>query len=38
MNVAIKDTDTKTVASRTMGVCESCGEKAYAEAVKAAGF
>lgn len=38
INVIIKDLETKTVASRTTGCCESCGVKAYEAAVEAAGF
>lgn len=36
LSIQVRDVDTKVVASRSAQVCELCGEKAYAEAVKAA--
>jgi len=38
ISVQVRDNDTKVVASRSTGVCEPCGEKAYTEAVRSAGL
>lgn len=38
ITIQVRGNDTKVVASRSGGVCESCGEKAYTEAVKGAGL
>lgn len=33
VQLAIKDKDTKTVVSRTVGACEACAERKYKEAL-----
>lgn len=34
VQLAIKDGETKTVVSRTVGACENCAEKVYGDALK----
>ena len=38
LNISVRDKDTKTVASRSVGVCEKCGTAAYTGAMKGAGI
>lgn len=37
LGVAVRDKDTKVVASRSVGVCEKCGTEGYEKALGAIG-